>query len=81
MPKQFYDIDPSAFLIKVLVSTSFTSISEKLKIRAKTSFNGQISFAYGLYYKNVMKVNDAYRVISEWRHNLVHKLQSLVMLL
>jgi len=65
MPKQFYEIDHSAFLIKVLVSTSFTSISEKLKIRAKTSFKGQISFAYGLYYKNVTIVNDASRVISE----------------
>jgi hypothetical protein len=65
MPKQFYDIDPSAFLIKVLVSTNFTSISEKLKIRAETSFKSQISFAYGLYYKNVTIVNDASRVISE----------------
>jgi hypothetical protein len=65
MPKQFYEIDHSAFLIKVLVSTSFTSISEKLKIRAKTSFKGQSFFAYGLYYKNVTKVNDASRVINE----------------
>ncbi len=26
----------------------------------------------GLYYKHIKKVNDASRVISEWRHNLEH---------
>ncbi len=34
----------------------------------------------GLYYKNIMIVNDASRVISEWCHNLKHHLRSSIML-
>ncbi len=33
----------------------------------------------GLYYKNIMIVNDASRIISEWCHNMEHLLQSSIM--
>ncbi len=32
----------------------------------------------GLYYKNILIINDAARVISEWRHNLEHHLRSSI---
>ncbi len=34
-----------------------------------------------LYYKNITIINDTYRVVSEWHHNLECQLQSSIMLL
>ena len=53
------------------------SISNEKNYLAASSHQKNLSCV--LYYKNIMMINDASRVISEWRNNLEHHLQSPIM--
>jgi hypothetical protein len=91
-PKQSWSAAPmsSLCIMKSVYNRSFCFDEQNVffehckKVETISNLNDCIIFLNlicGLYYKNIMIVNDAAKVISEGRHNLEHHLRSSITLL